>query len=375
MVSVWSLLALARHTAVVGGLFGAPAWAGEAECQACCRAAGLASCGAELRVYDDGARITRDPGGWALTGLWVVSCDGTAHFDPDAVVYLDHAPRREEIAMPEVDPAEITCFAQSCQLPADLCVSTPDAAGNRFLNTCSSGYEPGPGALQRPPAPRANAVRVSMDGRVFDAGVVTAPTGGMSTGGKTTGGSGAGGTSASGTSTSGTSTSAPNTVAATSAAVPAPVGSVTVADPVASLIAGLPPDPSPSCSPASDAVRIEARQLVLYGDDLRLAGDNNGALARFRAALTVDRCNPYGWMGLGQAASALSRPDLAIRALRNTVSLMPKHYGAWTELGKAYEAIGQSTLARTAYEQALALNPAYPEAVAGAARMGQRAAP
>ncbi|MFN7143483.1 MAG: hypothetical protein ACK4YP_06905, partial [Myxococcota bacterium] len=93
--------------------------------------------------------------------------------------------------------------------------------------------------------------------------------------------------------------------------------------------------------------------------------DAAGALSEYRAALTMDVCNAYAWLGIGEIAGGAARPDLAVRALRNTTRILPGHYGAWTMLGKAYEALRQSQLAAEAYATALELRPGLPEAVEG----------
>lgn len=311
-------------------------WAGAPEQAACCAAAGVEGCGGRLRLMGEETQISRDPGGWLLEGSWVVSCDGQARFVGDEQVYLDHAPQPGEIVMPEVANAEVSCFASACALPQGLCVSDPDAAGRRGVRLCANGMAPTATDLLKPPI-ATTVTKVVIGGKLLYADPV-----------------------------------APVAPAPAAAPAPAPavaVGNLSVTDPIAALVAGLPPDPSPTCKAASDAARVESRQLVLNADDLRIAGDNAGALARFRAALSVDRCNAYGWLGLGQAALALSRADLAVRALKNATLLLPRHYGAWTELGKAYEALGQRTTASEAFQQALAINPDYTDAQAGAKRI------
>ncbi len=139
---------------------------------------------------------------------------------------------------------------------------------------------------------------------------------------------------------------------------------------IAQLTDGLPRDPPSACEAPMEALRGEARKQVMAGDDLRMAKDGDGAVQKYRAALSMDSCNGYAWLGLGEAALTLKRPDIAIRPLRNATTLMTKHYGAWTELGEAYEAIGQTTLAVDAFRQALNVKPGHPAASAGLARLG-----
>lgn len=139
---------------------------------------------------------------------------------------------------------------------------------------------------------------------------------------------------------------------------------------IAQLTDGLPRDPPSACEAPMEALRGEARKQVMAGDDLRMAKDGDGAVQKYRAALSMDSCNGYAWLGLGEAALTLKRPDIAIRPLRNATTLMPKHYGAWTELGESYEAIGQNTQAVDAYREALNVKPGHPGAMSGLTRLG-----
>jgi tetratricopeptide (TPR) repeat protein len=142
-------------------------------------------------------------------------------------------------------------------------------------------------------------------------------------------------------------------------------------DAVALLTQGLPRDPPAECEAPMEALRGEARKQVMAGDDLRLGKDAAGAIQKYRAALSMDACNGYAWLGLGESAVAIDRPDIAIRALRNATTLLPQHYGAWTELGQSYEAIRQLDLAVAAYKKAVALKAGLEIPLAGLQRLGQ----
>lgn len=141
---------------------------------------------------------------------------------------------------------------------------------------------------------------------------------------------------------------------------------------ITQLTEGLPRDPPDVCHAPSDALHSESRKQVMTGDDLRLAKDVAGAIQKYRAAISMDLCNGYGWIGLGEAAISLGRPDLAIRTLRNGTMLMPQHYGAWLELGQAYEAIHEVDAAIGSYQRALSVKPGLPGAVEGLSRLGVR---
>lgn len=152
---------------------------------------------------------------------------------------------------------------------------------------------------------------------------------------------------------------------------PPPGSSAVKLDPVALLTQGLPRDPPAECEAPMEALRGEGRKQVMAGDDLRLGNDAAGAIQKYRAALSMDACNGYAWLGLGESAVAIDRPDIAIRALRNATTLMPQHYGAWTELGQSYEAIRQVELAVAAYKKAVALKAGLEIPLAGLQRLGQ----
>lgn len=136
------------------------------------------------------------------------------------------------------------------------------------------------------------------------------------------------------------------------------------------LMRGMPPDPPAECRTPSEALKTAGRQQVDLGDEARMKHDNLGGIKAYLAALAMDKCNGYAWMGLGTIAVELKRPDLAIRALEPATHLMPVHYGAWTQLGQQYEAMHQNALAQTAYWKALELSPSLAEARAGLARVG-----
>ncbi len=147
---------------------------------------------------------------------------------------------------------------------------------------------------------------------------------------------------------------------------PAPAyGAPLAAAPEAPPVLELPPDPPDPCADAMDAVRGESRKRVGSGDDFRIAGKPAEALRDYRAALTMDKCNGYAWMSIAQIATDQGRTDLSVRALRNTTRLLPAHPGGWMMLGKAYESIGQRTLAADAYRKATELAPGNAEAVEG----------
>ncbi len=350
--------------------------AGELDCRRCCDAGGIDDCEISLRVYGPESRLSQERGGWRVDGVYVIGCDGRGWFDNSKVAYLMREPVDGELAMPESDPAAIACFQRACAMPRDLALSAPDAVGTRVVRTAATGLPPDRMAYRRAP------------GAASPAGEVRAPPAAPVT--------------ATNTIVTGSSAAVVviegQTIYAQRAPAPSPVPTpadpdpptrIAKADPVAPVAPvapvptrapaaaappvsgsdpfaiGLPPDPPAECYATDGSRGTAARAQVMAGDDKRIARDQLGAVAAYRAAITLDVCSAYGWLGMGQSALALDRPDIAARALRNATRLMPTHYGAWTELGRAYEGIQQAALAHAAFEEALARKADLPEANAG----------
>jgi hypothetical protein len=358
-------IALALSTLAVSALVPSARAADDA-CFACCQAGGLASCQAEIRVYGEGARVAREGAVWRVVGLWEIGCDGVGVFNAGATVVLDHSPLVGELIMQALNPLQVHCFTQACALPATTCVTPSDDLGRFFLLDCDTELPvDGITLSDVKPVTRLPSTKVVVvDGRPL---VVQPVTGTVFAAGTTNG--------AHAPARSGSPRIAPTGAATPVASVPAPapVPAYTPAppvappssDPMAALAATLPADPPTACKAPADALRGEARKRVDSGDDRRIKKDALGALQEYRAALTMDPCNAYAWNGIGDIANEAARPDLAVRALRNTTRLLPGHYGAWTMLGRNYEALRQNTLAAEAYAQALQLRPGLPEALEG----------
>lgn len=341
------------------------AFAGGATCVQCCQAGGLGGCSTELQVHGEGSVTAREAAGWRVTGLWEVSCGGEGMFDPGATVRMDHEPLPGEVLMPQANPLKVHCVRQSCDLPVDTCLSAANASGHVYLLGCDDGLAAGARALRTAPTrPRyASPVVVVVDGKPLVAEPTAAtprPTGIVAgaPAGVTVPPAVVPGTPALGP---GTPAVVPGVPAGASALPP---------DALAELTAPLPKDPTVPCRAAGDAVRSEARKRVDIGDERRVARDMAGAIHEYRAALSMDGCSAYGWLGLGQTAASLGRPDIAVRALENATRILPAHYGAWSSLGRAYEDVGQIDRAARAYDRALALNPSLGEALEGRRRTG-----
>lgn len=346
-----------------------PALASEEACNACCRAGGLSTCEPRILLYGEGSEARRDGATWHVQGLWEITCDGLAERSWSASAVLDHEPRHGELAMTPTNPLQVHCFRQACALPQGLCLSPADEDGRFGVVGCDTNLPPDGRDLARAPASGADAAAtvVVVGGKplvVHSASSgpgrlpMAVPSGPLSTT--------PGPLPATTVEVPATSTAAAATV--TIRPDPGPAATASASDEPGLLGVTLPPDPPDPCKAPPDALRAEARKRVDLGDERRVARDAKGAAQEYRAALTMDVCNAYAWLGLGEVASGSARPDLAIRTLRNTTRIMPAHYGAWTLLGKAYEAIGQGGMAAEAYEKALAARPGLPEATEGLRR-------
>ena len=106
------------------------ALAQQAECLACCVDAG-APCEATLRVVAEDHQLT-DAG---VNGTWVVSCDGSAVFDPVGDFPVS-APIAGEVVTDGISPAQLRCFAENCTFPEDLCPQAYE--GRPVLRHCDT---------------------------------------------------------------------------------------------------------------------------------------------------------------------------------------------------------------------------------------------
>jgi tetratricopeptide (TPR) repeat protein len=131
----------------------------------------------------------------------------------------------------------------------------------------------------------------------------------------------------------------------------------------------LPKPPAERVDCADSALmKTESKRRVNLGNDATVRGEHKTALNEYKAAISVNRCNAFAWADVGALALTVSRPEIAIGALKVAVKLHPRHYTAWVNLGKVYEEFGQRQLAQDAYAKALAINPNIPHARQGLQR-------
>lgn len=284
-----------------------PALADADACIACCKAAGLAGCPTRVRVFGDGSIAAQEMGGWRVKGIWWLGCDEIARFDDGATVVLDHVPAPGEILLAGNPADTARCFAQSCSLPASGCLEVRDSAFR--LMRCTDGR----------PLSQAE-MRVAGN----------APT--------------------------------------QTRVVNREQNPGTTPPPPASAQLDLPAPPGTPCHTAS-ALQSEALRRIELGDQAAVAGHTQRAADEYRAALTMDRCSARAWAAIGRLALRVRRPDLAATALASATQLAPRQPEALTDLGLAYELLGQLEQAEVAYTRALTVSPGHPSAAEGLIRV------
>lgn len=128
------------------------------------------------------------------------------------------------------------------------------------------------------------------------------------------------------------------------------------------------PNPPPDPCVVKPHLRQPSIDQVELGDEAVIANNLAVAMGHYRAALTINPCNPFAWAQLGSTMLEADATAPAGTALEYATRLMPKHFRAWTELGKVRERQGEWTKAIEAYQEALTHRPGYVAAEAGLRR-------
>ncbi|MCB9764281.1 MAG: tetratricopeptide repeat protein [Alphaproteobacteria bacterium] len=377
---------------LLGALMGT-AQADEFSCRQCCTASGLDSCEPALRVVgEDSLVVARVQGDFEVVGLWVAQCDGTAFFEIDETARFDHSPTTGEVA--PASPQLLRCFLETCSLPGGTC---PQAVGRYpVLRRCSDGAPISDQDLsrkgQKPPSGQGTTT-VMINGRAVvavEAKPATPPPGRV----------GGVSTAAQPTVTQPTVTQpavtqpavtpptqaapvaqptpvaqpAPQPTAVTipsaqPAAVAAPTQVSIGGQPDADVDVSAPKRPPQTCNTAAALIKESTRHVDL-GNEAEVSAQLGKAADEYRAAITMHPCNAFAWVALGRLALRVGRPDQAVQSLEIGLELAPNHYGAATELGRAYEALGQRARAIDAYNAALAANPQHAPARQALVRLG-----
>jgi tetratricopeptide (TPR) repeat protein len=97
--------------------------------------------------------------------------------------------------------------------------------------------------------------------------------------------------------------------------------------------------------------------LLLKADCYRKKGDASRAKQTFLDLHAVDSTREIGYMFLTGYYQKHGKPDSAIWALTNLARVLPAVPEVQTELGRAYQAVGNLVAARAAFRQAIVLDP------------------
>lgn len=283
---------------------------------ACCAAVGEGVCPDRLEAVGATSAQTPSPTGAQVVGVWTLQCATGASWDPAARRSLRSMVPAGTVVSP-VPPEAVGCFDAACRLPEGLCVRW---TGERVqVVQCADGAAPSDFQWTAPGrSPRRAAV---ISGRLVGTGPTPAP---------------------------------------------APVAP---ARPVAANVdTSVPPLPPEPCIPSS-ALREPSNQQVDAGNEAIVAGDLGTAIDRYRAAITINKCNAFAWVALGDALLQVGSPRTALPALQAATRLMPTHFHAWTRLGEAAEQNGDRVAAAAAYTRALEVKPDHAPAAQGLQRV------
>ncbi|MCA9493086.1 MAG: hypothetical protein KC621_24315 [Myxococcales bacterium] len=287
---------------------------------ACCAAVGAGACPSSLTVVGPATQQTTSPNGTTLRGLYVVTCDVGPVWMSEAI-QTTVAPYPSGTVLTPMLTNAAACFDASCRLPEGSCLQSE---GSRiFVSDCQMSGPMSDQAWSRPARPDKAAVVVN--GRVL----------GSALSGEVT-------------------------------PVPAPqVMNRPVAGAIDATVPEMPPDP---CIPSA-GLRDVSNAQVDAGNEAVIAGDWGTAADRYRAAITINKCNAFAWTALGEALLASNNPVAARQALEAATRLMPANFHAWTVLGQASEKAGDRTAAVSAYQHALEQRPGHRPAADGLQRV------
>ncbi|MEN8260474.1 MAG: trypsin-like peptidase domain-containing protein [Pseudomonadota bacterium] len=119
--------------------------------------------------------------------------------------------------------------------------------------------------------------------------------------------------------------------------------------------------------PATEVARLEGlafwevaeKNQPFFLRSAHLAGTENWASLEREAKkwTSAEASNPEAWHALGLALQKLDKPESAIRALREALSLNEKHAAAWYALGMIYASLGDQEHLTQAKTALAILNP------------------
>jgi len=332
-------------------------------------------------MYGEGSVATAEGGAWRVLGVWFLDCSGQGRFERGSTAVVATMPVSGELLLASTAPEAFHCFTQGCSYPEDACFDRM-AEGRMRMVDCRDGAAMPASKLAQPgPPPPGSETIIAVVGHrplvvePVDASLaptIPPPATSACCGNDSAGLFGHGDPPRSAVITQSPQGLDPGR--AVSAAPPAldeglyRRGSghqglyvLDVPEPPLSLDCG-----------TSDVLRTESRRRVDAGNEALVRGELQQAIDEYRAALTLDPCNPYAWADLGSIALELDNAAAAALALSQAVEIQPRHYTAYSNLGLAYEALDQPDLAYEAFGVALSLRPHHQPAQQGRQRVEQQ---
>jgi hypothetical protein len=301
----------------------ADALAADANLASCCTAVGAAACPDQLTVVGPASSQAPAQQGVSVTGAWTLTCSTGATWDGLAATTVSKTYATGTVLTPML-PAAAACFEVSCALPTGACLHND---GKRtWVAGCGDAHDLSDAQWRAPTRPGRPAAVVA--GRVLGATIQPGQPGDGQAGGT----------------------------------VPAPA-------PTAAVDSTVPSAPPDRCN-TSPTLREPSNQQVDAGNEAVVQGKLAEAADRYRAAISINPCNAFGWAALGEVLKNAGHPTQAAAALGAATRLMPTNFHAWMVLGSVREQQRDVAGAVQAYQRALVAKPGHPPAAEALARLG-----
>jgi hypothetical protein len=330
-------------------------------------------------MYGEGSVAAAESGAWRVLGLWFLDCGGQGRFEAGSTAVLPTMPVSGELLLAATPAEAFHCFTQACSYPENACFDQMTEGRVRMVDCRDGAPMPASQLAQPGPTPPGSESIIAVIG---SRPLVVTPV--EAEPAKFPSSQAPGGSCCNDASTGLFGHSQPAERAVVTQGYDAPGLPLELSTTPPSMgdggytrgsssegtyVLDIPEPPlSPDCGTA-EVLRTESRRRVDAGNEAMVRGELQTAIDEYRAALTLDPCNPYAWADLGALALQLEHPAEAALSLSQAVELQPRHYTAYTNLGLAYEALEQADLAREAYRVALGLRPHHQPALQGLGRV------
>lgn len=111
--------------------------------------------------------------------------------------------------------------------------------------------------------------------------------------------------------------------------------------------------------------------MIERGVAAQASGDLEEARTYYDRAILIEPEYAEAWNRRATLFLAEENWSEALRDLNETLRLEPRHFGAWSGLGRIFESIGAEKQALEAYREALAIYPLMPAAARAEARLSR----